>query len=287
MPSLLHEGILELIRERPEFVASLLRDLLHVEVPAFTAARLADAALTQLLPTEYRADAVVLLVDDRPVFGCIFEVQLSEDSQKLFSWPMYAVSARARYECPFVLIVVTPAERIASWAARPIALGGGQVFTPLVLGPQGIPIITDQIVAIADPELALLSALTHAENETEWALPVTVAALAGVASMPAEQQVIYFHLLKAAVGNAARKAFEMLPHRLHKYLSEDDQQRMREARAEGQTQELTLNIFKVLDARGVLVSEDIRARIAAKSHEELRAIFDRSLRIASAEELLE
>jgi hypothetical protein len=47
MPSLLHEGLLDLIRERPELVAQLLRQLLHVDVPSFTEARLADTTLTK------------------------------------------------------------------------------------------------------------------------------------------------------------------------------------------------------------------------------------------------
>ena len=59
MPSLLHEGILELIRARPGFAADLLRQLLHVDVPPFTEARLAEATLNDLVPVEYRADAVI------------------------------------------------------------------------------------------------------------------------------------------------------------------------------------------------------------------------------------
>ncbi len=43
MPSLLHEGIVALVREKPELAADLLRELQHVSVPAFTEARLAEA----------------------------------------------------------------------------------------------------------------------------------------------------------------------------------------------------------------------------------------------------
>ena len=75
MPSSLnHEGVIALVRDRPAFAASLLRELLNVEVPHFTEARLTEATLHQLVPVEYYADAVVLFVDlidttTKPVLG--------------------------------------------------------------------------------------------------------------------------------------------------------------------------------------------------------------------------
>ena len=112
MPSLNHEGVIALVRDRPAFAASLLRELMHIEVPHFTEARLTEAALPQLVPVGYFADAVVLFADlvdntNKPVFGTIFEVQLDTELRKKFTWPLYAVAARARYECPFVVTVVT------------------------------------------------------------------------------------------------------------------------------------------------------------------------------------
>lgn len=86
MPSLPHEGIITLIREKPDFAADLLREILHGEVPSFTEARLAEASLNELIPAEYTADAVVLFVEDRAVFGSIFEAQLREDARKRFTW---------------------------------------------------------------------------------------------------------------------------------------------------------------------------------------------------------
>ncbi len=245
----------------------------------------------------------MLLDDERPVFGCIVDAQLGPDTQKLFSWPLYVMSARARYECPFVLIVVSPDESVATWAARPIALGGGQSFQPLVLGPAGIPIITDQLTAVAEPELAVLSALAHARKEGAAAVPVTLAALAGIASMARDQQVLYFRLLRSSVCEAARKAFEMLPYeRLEKYLTEEERQRMRDAvtkglaqglaegrnqgLAEGRNQGLAEGLLKALEGRGFTISDELRGRVATKSAEELLAMIARSGTVARAEDLL-
>src|ERR1700759_1359919 len=121
MPSLNHEGVIAMVRDRPAFAASLLRELMHIEVPHFTEARLTEAALPQLVPVGYFADAVVLFADlvdntNKPVFGTIFEVQLGTEPRKKFTWPLYAVAARARYECPFVVTVVTVDLKTATWA---------------------------------------------------------------------------------------------------------------------------------------------------------------------------
>ena len=53
MPSLLHEGLIELVRGRPAFVADLLERVLEVEVPAFTEARLAETTLHELVPIDH------------------------------------------------------------------------------------------------------------------------------------------------------------------------------------------------------------------------------------------
>ncbi len=132
MVSLLHEGVIELVRDHPAFVADLLDRLLDVHVPAFTEARLAEATLNKLVPVEYRADAVVVFAKRKPVFGVIIEAQLQRDDNKLYTWPLYAVGARERHRCPFVVIVVTPDPATATWAARTVDIGGGIRFWPLV-----------------------------------------------------------------------------------------------------------------------------------------------------------
>jgi hypothetical protein len=48
MVSLLHEGVLKLVRDRPAFAANLLGGLLGVEVPRFTQARVTDVTLSEV-----------------------------------------------------------------------------------------------------------------------------------------------------------------------------------------------------------------------------------------------
>ena len=143
MPSLLHEALLQLFRNRPELAAELLREALQIELPAYTEARIESADFSQLAPTEYHADLVVLLVDDAPVLGIVLEVQLAQKPRKRFTWPLYLASLRAKIECDTCVLVIAPSMEIARWAAEPIRLGFGSTVVPLVVGPGGIPVITD------------------------------------------------------------------------------------------------------------------------------------------------
>jgi len=97
-------------------------------------ARIESADLTDVQPAEYRADLVVLLFDAKPVLGIVVEAQLSQDEDKRFACPVYAVGLRARMRCPVCLLVVTPQDTVARWASLSIDLGGGNRFSPLVLG---------------------------------------------------------------------------------------------------------------------------------------------------------
>ena len=90
-------------------------------------------------PTEFRADAVDLLIDGRPVLGVVVEVQLSRDDRKRFSWPAYVSILRARHECPVELLVLRHDRAMAGWTAAPIKLdlAGEVVLRARVLGPGG------------------------------------------------------------------------------------------------------------------------------------------------------
>ena len=213
-PSLMHESLIALIRDNPAFAASLLRDLLHVEVPRFAEARLTEAALPQLVPVEYHADAVVLFVDfvdskNKPVLGTIFEVQLERKERKRYTWPLYAIAARARHECPFVLTVVTPDPAIARWAGRSIELGNG-AFVPRVIGPEGIPRVTDRDQAVREPQLAVLSVMAHGRSEVATAA-IGRAAVAAILSLPEEQRLLYSVLIEQASARPRERRWRWNP----------------------------------------------------------------------------
>ena len=238
-PSLIHEGVIALVRDNPAFAGSLLRDLLHVDVPRFDEARLTEATLNELVPVEYYADAVVLfdLSGDKkkPVFGTIFEVQLERKDRKRYTWPLYAVAARARYECPFVVTAVTPDPAVAKWASQPIDLGDGMIFRPRVIGPEGIPQVTDRDRATREPQLAVLSVVAHGGGEVETAVSIARAAVDAVLPLPEEQRLLYSVLIEKALSDAARKALAMEP-QIEKFFSEAHRRSYDLGRAKGEAE---------------------------------------------------
>src|SRR3712207_2306705 len=98
MPSMDHEFPLDLFKNRPSLAAEILDEVLGVPIPDYTEARITSADLTQIKPAEYRADLVVLLLqEDTTVRVVIVEVQLAVDPRKRFTWPSYAMESRAKH----------------------------------------------------------------------------------------------------------------------------------------------------------------------------------------------
>lgn len=286
MVSLLHEGMIELVRDRPAFVADLLGRLLDVQVPRFTEARLAEATLNQLVPVEYRADAMIVFTDREPVFGAIIEAQLQRDDNKLYTWPLYAVGARERHRCPFVVIVVTPDPATAIWAARTVDIGGGVRFWPLVVGPGGIPKVTDEVQARGEPQLAVLSAMAHGQDNVETAMAIVSAATTAISELPEDRRLLYSLLIASNLSTAARKAMEMHP-RLEKFLSETQRQQIEHTRAEGRAEGEATALLKILARRGFELTPEQRRRITECTElAVLERWLDRSLSAASVDELL-
>ena len=250
-------------------------------MPAYTEARLASSDLTEVVPTEFRADAVVLLVDGKPVLGVIVEAQLSRDERKRFSWPAYISVLRARHECPVELLVLTPDRAVAAWAATPIKLdlAGHLVLRPRVLGPDGVPAITDPEQAKRAPEFAVLSALAHGGGEPELAGKVGAAAIIAALGLDQERAALYSQLIDAALSKAARAALEDLM-QTQSIPIKSEFARIQRASAQAQ------DVLLVLEARGLSATDEQRERITSSTDLELlKTWLRRAATAASADEL--
>lgn len=287
MPSQLHEVLLLLFRNRPELAPQLLRDALHVVLPEYTEARIESAELSQVQPAEYRADLVVLLMNDVPVLGIVVEVQLRRRADKRFAWPVYVTNLRARIRCPVALLVVSPDERVARWCAQPIALGGGNVFVPFVLGPAGVPIVTDEAIARRDPELAVLSAMAHgASTDAETAVKIALAAIGASVGLDAERSVLYFDLVLASLSEAAKRSLQAMDPAKYEYQSEFAKRYFSEGQASGETRGRVATLLKQLRLKFGEVPEVVATRVQEGSIEELDHWSERILNATSIEDTL-
>lgn len=208
MISMAHEVLVDLFKNRPSLGAELLSEALGVALPSYTDARLLSIDLTEIRPTEYRADVVVLLLDgDVPIWVLVVEVQLGMDPRKRFTWPHYTMGSRARHGCPVGLLVVAPDPDVAAWCAEPIETGiPGFILRPPVLGRMAVPVVTDPAEAARRPELAVLSAMAHGEGEQGAAIAAAV--LPTIRALDDERARFYGDLVLNSLNEAARLALE-------------------------------------------------------------------------------
>jgi hypothetical protein len=267
MPSIAHEILVDLFKNRPSLAAEILVEVLGLSLPAYTEARIASADLTEIQPAEYRADVVVVLLDrDVPVRVIIVEVQLAVDSQKRLSWPAYVTVSRAVHGCPAALLVVAPDPVVAGWCAEPIETGvPGFVLRPPVLRRTAVPVVTDPGEAARRPELGVLSVLAH--GETEQGATIAAAVLPAIQGVDDDRLRLYCDLVYNSLNKAARRALEAMM-KGYEYQSDFAKKYVAQGRAEGRTEEAARNLLTVLRVRGLVVPEADRERILSEKDPE-------------------
>lgn len=263
MPSFLHELLVDLFRSQPLLAVELLSDPFRFQVPAHEQVVLSSSELTEVTPKEFRADAVVMLhsAQGRPVLGVVVEVQLRPSKEKRWTWPSYLISLRTRFRCDVVLLVVCPIPAVAAWCATPIHTGHPNwILTPLVLGPDRVPVVTDPDLARQHPQQAMLSAIAHSEHpERDQIFHALITALDTV---DLDHAARYTDLVLAVLPKAARDHLEALMSAgTYEYKSDFARryfdQGLTEGRAEGEIRAL----LAILNARGIHVSENAHTRI--------------------------
>jgi hypothetical protein len=286
MPTIEHNGFVEMFRENPPLAAHLIAILFHMDVPPHASAAVVEASLDQLIPIEFRADLVIELraADGTLVLAIVLEVQRDEDPDKKFSWPVYVSVVRAKKRCPACVLVVAPDAGVAAWAAEriPLGLGRGSI-DPLVLGPSVVPKVTHEAVAEQETELAILSAVVHGNGPN--GLEVVMAALAGLGRLDRDRAAVYFQIIYNALREPTRKALEALsmdrqtegkvafPPFAQKLIErgklegklEGRLEGKLEGRLEGKLEGKRETLLRLLARAGIRLTDDDRARIHACS----------------------
>jgi hypothetical protein len=282
-----HEVLADLFKNRPALAAEILDEALGVPLSPYTEARLASIDLTEIQPAEYRADAVILLLDqDIPVWVIVVEVQLATNLRKRFAWPAYAMVARAVHNCPVALLVVAPDPAVAAWCAEPIETGiPGFVLRPPVLHRKAVPVVTDREEAARRPELAVLSAMAH--GDTEQGATIASAVLPVLQGLDEDRAKLYWDLVYNSLNEAARRVLETMM-KEYEYQSDFARRYVAQGRAEGRAEEAARAVLTVLRVRGIAVPDAARERILAqKDPEQLERWLERAAVAASAAAVLD
>src|SRR5690242_16629678 len=109
MPSMPHEGPLDLVRQHPEIAVELIQGAAGLRLPGEIAVSLAPTDMSAVIPVQYLADMVVLISDaatGEPALAVIIEPQLRDSQTKRYSWPVYVTTARRLAGCPAAVLVV-------------------------------------------------------------------------------------------------------------------------------------------------------------------------------------
>ncbi|GAA2818506.1 hypothetical protein [Nonomuraea rubra] len=288
-PTLEHEYLIELVRNRPSLVTALLARV-DVEVPAFDEALVGNCDFTDL-PKEFRADSVVVLRrGGKPVASVILEVQRKYDPHKQWSWPVYMATLRAREKCPVMLLVFCQTEETAVTCASPIHMGHpGWVLRPSVAALRDVPRITDMEQARANPELAALSTIAHVSLGGDEALEV-LRAWVEAEKQPLEGQRSYAALVYIMLcGPDAVQMFK----ELEVAVGIPDAMRnpiIREAveygEAKGEARGEAKAVLRILRRRDIPISHEAQERVLTCTDQAtLETWIDRAITVKAADEL--
>ncbi|MDR2214812.1 MAG: DUF4351 domain-containing protein [Nevskiaceae bacterium] len=292
-----HEILLVPFRNRLTLAPEMLREGFGVALPEFTTISAASADLTQIEPTEYRADLVLHLhgaVADDAVAAIIVEAQRSIDDDKQYSWPAYVANLRAQLRRPVYLLVVTADETVARWAAKPIDLGGGNSYSPFVLSPAAVPIITDEQRACAAPELALLSVIAHARSrDPKLVLKIAKAAIAAILKLQDDRARLYFDVVFSLTPEAYREEFrrmaltyEYQSDFARKYVAQGREEGRAEGREKGRAEGRAALLTEQLKLRFGPLPESAQKRLSSASIDQLDEMGRRLLSANSLNEVL-
>ncbi|WP_437832982.1 hypothetical protein [Sorangium sp. So ce1153] len=276
MPTLEHNGLVDMFRENPSLAPHFLKILFHLDLPSYATVAAVEASLDQLMPVEFRADLVLELRDERGalVLSVVLEVQRDVDRRKRYSWPVYVAVVRAEKECDAVVLVVAPDAEVAAWAAQKIDLGLWLgTLQPLVLGPAIVPEVTDQAEAEKETELAILSAASHGNGPN--GLAVVQAALGALGRFDHEHAAVYFQIVYNALRDPMRRALEALimerqtegkatfPPFAQQLIDRGRSEGIREGKLEGELKGKRDTLLRLVARAGIALSAGDVARIQA------------------------
>jgi hypothetical protein len=273
-----HEAPLELIKQHPALAVDLLRAVTGVPLRDGLDVRLASTSLNTVTPVQYNADSVVVVSDPdtrEALAAIIVEPQGRDEKTKKFSWPVYIANTRREIGCESAfLIVVCPDPAEADRCRSVISLGHpGMELWPIVIDPDHAPSGEH-----AGPYLLLfLACLPALDLENPAVAGRVLEAIRHTGASDAERKTLTTIILVRA-SEAARRLLEGMMTAVE-WKSDFIESYVDQGRAQARRED----VLKVLDTRGLLPTEDQRARVVASTDlAQLELWFERSLTAATA-----
>jgi hypothetical protein len=265
MPSSKHDSLNALFRRRPAFAVEILRQLYDPTLTTDAYIEVASEAFNDRNSRDFYADTIITVGPPvSPELAIVVEVQLDPEPAKHVAWPRYAAALWLRADCPVVVLVVCPTAKVAAWATEPIVTNlPGFTLTPIVLGPDGIPVITDAAQAADCLELATVSVMAHGENR-----PVVEAFVAALAKVGGDYAPQYYEYAYNVASAAARTFLEEIMSSTtwpvySPFAREHFGKGKAEGKAEGLVEGEVQALLVVLEARGLAVSDQAGERIGS------------------------
>ncbi|MPY49843.1 RpnC/YadD family protein [Streptomyces acidicola] len=292
MVSSAHEAMHHIFRDDPGLFARVLPKA-GIPFPEPAAIQPLDTDLTEIRPLARRVDTL-FRVDTAEDGGFLLavEAQGKPDPDKPNSWTYYLAHLYAKYQLPPILLVVCRDKATASWAAEPVRVGlpvhTSMAVFPLVLGPGNVPAVTDPDEATEDLALAVFSALAHAKDP---GLPAILDALAAaVANTGGETAQRWAEFTEVGLGDIPARALwrQLMATYTPRFPGSGTliEETLIKGEAEGRAKGRAEDILRVLDRRGIEVSEPVRERVTSCTDLEVLGIWlDRSLVASKVEEL--
>ncbi|ANS67308.1 hypothetical protein SLINC_5084 [Streptomyces lincolnensis] len=265
--------------------------VLGVPFPAKATVDAVTTNATEARPLERRVDTVLRIgPSDGEDFLLAIESQSKKVAGKEASWAYYVAYLQAKFGLPVLLLVVCQDRATAKWAAGPFDCGTrgwtAQRTCPLVAGPDNLPVITDVRSVAKNLALAALSALAHARSPDCGAILEAISsALQDLQETDPDTAEYFFDFLEVTLGKTpAAEKWKGIMSFVSYFPGRGT---VREtAYLEGKAEGTAEGILRVLEVRGLAISDDVRERVTTCTDlDRLNGWLDRAGTVGRAEDL--
>ncbi|NRQ37903.1 hypothetical protein HII36_39650 [Nonomuraea sp. NN258] len=265
MPSVVHDTLNTLFRNRPELAVELLQHVYAMDFPPHTLVEVAGSDFNDRPSQDFQADTVVLVGPrQEPVHGVIVEVQRDRTDEKRKAWTRYAAALWLRLDKPVTLLAICPDAGTAAWASEPIETELARfTLQPRVIGPDQIPAIDDAAYMSTHPELAALSVMAHGDRPA-----VTNAFVKALVELQDEHAAKYYEYAYNLSAPIVRQLLEEIMTKTtdwpvySPFAREHYGKGLTEGQVKGRAEGEAEALLAVLEARNLAVNPEVKARIA-------------------------